>query len=152
MEKLKTVAKNSKTVVFVSFDKVTSNEANAMRAKFFTTGVGYFIAKKTLINKAFTESGIAGTMPTLNGEVAVAYGTDILAPAQSIATTAKELKNDRMLILGGIFDGKFVSKEEMTAIGNIPSLPVLHTQFVTMLNAPIQSFVSVLNQIAEKKA
>lgn len=150
-EKLENIAKDSKTVVFVAFNKVTANEANAMRTNFSKEGVGYFIAKKTIIAKAFEGKGIEGSIPALNGEVAVAYGKDMLAPAQAINNTAKELKDDKILILGGVFDGKFISASEMSVIGSIPALNVLHTQLVTMLNSPIQSFVSVLAQIAEKK-
>ncbi|MDI9325314.1 MAG: 50S ribosomal protein L10 [Alphaproteobacteria bacterium] len=149
--RVKKAIQHANTIVFVSFDKITANEANAMRDTFFDSGVEYIVAKKTLIAKAFEGSSFSGEFPTLPGEVALACGKDMLAPAQLIASSAKELKNNRLVIVGGIFEGAFVPKEKMIAIGNIPALKTLHTQFVSMLNSPLQGFVSVLHQVATKK-
>lgn len=149
--KLKDVIQKSNTLVFVSFNGVTSNEANDMRVFFEEEGVGYFIAKKTLIKKAFDGAKVEGEFPNLEGEISIAYGEDNIAPARAIASTAKKI-GGKLNIVGGIYEGKFIPQSEMQAISNIPSLEILHTQLVCMLNAPIQGFVSVLNQIAEKKA
>ncbi len=57
-----------------------------------------------------------------------------------------------MFILGGVFDGVYKSKEEMTEIASIPSLQTLRGMFVNVINSPIQGLAVSLNQIAEKKA
>ena len=54
--------------------------------------------------------------------------------------------------MGGVFDGEYMDKAAMTAIANIPDVPVLRGMFVNVINSPIQGMVIALNAIAEKKS
>ena len=121
-----------------------------MRAKLREEGVGYFVAKKTLIRRAL-DGVFEGEIPTLDGEVALAYSADAIAPAQNVRVFAKQFA-DNIAILGGVFEGVYKNKEEMTEIASIPALPVLRGMFVNVINSPIQGLAVALNQIAEKKA
>jgi ribosomal protein L10 len=120
-----------------------------MRETLRQKGVGYFVAKKTLMKRTFGES-YTGTMPQLDGEIAIAYSTDAIAPAQSIKEFAGKYK-DNLAIVGGVFQGVFKDKAEMTEIASIPPLQVLRGMFVNVLNSPIQGMVIALNQYAEKR-
>lgn len=150
LEKLKTIA-GKKSVVFINFHKVPVKETSEIRSTLRKEGVSYYVAKKTLINKAFGESTISGTLPEFNGELALVYGDDLTAPARGIYTFQKKLK-DGVSILGGVFENKFLSKSEMEAIAMIPGHDVLKGMFVNVINSPIQGFVLALNAIAEKKS
>ncbi len=125
------------------------SDNTAMRAALREKGVGYFVAKKTLMKRAF-DGAFTGEMPELEGEIAVAYSTDAIAPAQNIKEFAEKYK-ENIAIVGGIFQGVYKSREEMTEIASIPSLQVLRGMFVNVINSPIQGLVIALNGIAEKK-
>ena len=45
-----------------------------------------------------------------------------------------------------------MNREEMNDIAVIPPLEVLYSQFVNIINSPIQGFVVALDQIAKQKA
>jgi large subunit ribosomal protein L10 len=136
--------------VFVGFNGLSVAESTAMRNKLREEGVNYFVAKKTLIKRALGDA-YEGSLPDLEGEVALAYSADEIAPAQNIKAFGKEYE-DRVSILGGVFAGAYKNKEEMTEIASIPSLLVLRGMFVNVINSPIQGLVISLNQIAEKKS
>ena len=102
------------------------------------------------MKRVFGES-FTGTMPTLDGEIAVAYSTDAIAPAQNMKEFAGKFK-ENVAILGGVFQGVYKSKEEMTEIASIPSLQVLRGMFVNVINSPIQGLVVGLKAIADKKS
>ncbi|MBP9738814.1 50S ribosomal protein L10, partial [Candidatus Saccharibacteria bacterium] len=72
LSKLEGVKSDSDSIVFVSFRGLPVNAATAMRADLRSKGVGYFVAKKTLMKRAF-DGAFAGSMPELEGEIAVAY-------------------------------------------------------------------------------
>ncbi len=150
LNELQGVAKNSQSVVFVSFDKLPVKDETALRYTLTKNNVNYKVAKKSLLKKAFAESGVEGVMPEIKGMVAVAYGSDLIAPAREVYGFQKELA-EKLQIVGGVFEGKFMTQAEMMSIATIPSTPVLYAQLLSMFNAPIQSFVSVLHQYAEKK-
>ena len=150
VEQLKDIFTNAQTVVFVQFDKVTAEEANTLRDICANEEVGYLVAKKTLIRKAFTDSSIEGALPEMEGEIALAYGNDMLAPARVMGEQGKTLK-ERLTIVGGVFENALVSQEEMQAIAAIPPLKTLYAQFLTIIQAPVQGLASALSQIADKK-
>lgn len=148
--KLEDIKSTSDSIVFVSFRGLSVANTTAMRADLRAAGVGYFVAKKTLMTRVFGEA-FEGTMPNLDGEIAVAYSTDAIAPAQNIKEFAGKYK-DNIAIVGGVFQGVFKSQAEMTEIASIPALPVLRGMFVNVINSPIQGLAIVLNAVAEKKA
>lgn len=145
----KAIAK-SKSVVFVNFHKLLVKDASAIRRSLKGENVGYVVAKKSLFKRVLDGANIKGNAPILNGELALAYGEDILTPARGIYDFQKKLEG-KVSILGGIFDGEYKSREEMISIASIPSLDVLRGMFVNIINSPIQRFAIALNQIAEKK-
>ena len=149
LEKLDGIKNDSESIVFVNFQGLSVADTTAMRAKLRAEGVGYFVAKKTLMKKAF-DKAFEGEMPALDGEIAVAYSTDAIAPAQNVKEFAQKFK-EQIAIVGGVFEGVYKNQEEMTEIASIPALPVLRGMFVNVINAPIQGLVISLNQIAEAK-
>lgn len=149
LKKLESIKNDSKSLVFVGFNGLSVTESTAMRNKLREEGVGYFVAKKTLIHRTF-DNAYKGDVPNLSGEVALAYSEDDIAPAQNIKAFKKEYE-DRISILGGVFEGVYKNKEKMTEIASIPPLPVLRGMFVNVINAPIQGLVISLNQIVEKR-
>lgn len=149
LAKLETIKKDSDSIVFVQFSKVTVKDTTAMRRKMREAGVGYFVAKKTLMKRVFT--GYEGTMPELEGEIGVAYSADAIAPAQNVKEFATKFK-DSIAIVGGVFQGVFKNKEEMTEIASIPPLETLRGMFAQLLNSPRQRFAVVLDKVAGTKA
>ena len=150
LQKLEGVKNDSDSIVFVKFNGMTVADTTSMRNKLREEGVGYFVAKKTLMKRAFGEA-FEGEMPELEGEIAVAYSADAIAPAQNIKAFAGQFK-DNISIVGGVFQGVYKDASEMTEIASIPALPVLRGMFVNVINSPIQGLAVSLNQIAEKKA
>jgi len=141
---------NSASSVFVNYHGLTVDDVSELRATLRENGVKYHVIKKSLSKIALEKAGISGDRPDLDGELSIAYGDDFLEPARSIYQFQKKFE-DRVSILGGIFDGEYYSKEGMMEIAQIPPQETLRGMFVNVINSPIQGFVGALNQIAEKK-
>ena len=138
------------SVVFVKFDKLTVPEVNTLRRNLQKENVGYTVAKKSLLKRALGTNGITGELPEIPGQIAVAYGSDLLAPAREVFSFSKENK-DKISIVGGVFEGKYMNAIEMMSIATIPPMQTLRAMFVNIINSPIQRFVSVLDQVALMK-
>lgn len=147
--RLEQVRQEAATIVFVRFNGLTVAESNAMRRELQAAGVEYFVAKKTLLKHVFANA-FTGEYPELEGEIAVAYSTDQMSPAQNMKDFAKKYK-DRITMVAGVFEGVFQDQSQIEEIAAIPSLHELRGMFVNVINAPIQGFATVLDQIAEKK-
>ncbi len=151
LEKVENIVKDAESLVFVNFHGLKVGDTVMVRRQLRKEGVGFFVAKKSLTRKALDGKKIEGTLPELNGELGLAYSKDLIAPAREVYEFQKKFK-DSISILGGIFEGKYMSKDEMLAIALIPSQKTLHAMFVNVINSPIQGFVMALDQIAKKKA
>ena len=148
--KIKDAVAQARTVVFVRFHGVTAKEIDELRVACAAENVGYVVAKKTLIRKALQDTDIDGSLEELSGEVAVAYGDDLLTPVRLMGEQSKKLE-DRITIIGGIFEQSFTSAERMQSIAAIPPLKTLFAQFLMVIRSPIQGCAVALSEIADKR-
>ncbi len=151
VDKITDALKDAASVVFVHFKGLSVADTSAMRKTLREQGIGYYVAKKTLMKRALEAAGIKGDLPALEGEIAMAWSAgDATLPAREIYEHGKKHK-DALTIMGGVFEGMFKDKVAMNAIATIPAVPVLRGMFVNVINSPLQGFVIALDQIREKK-
>ncbi|MDD5050892.1 MAG: 50S ribosomal protein L10 [Candidatus Pacebacteria bacterium] len=150
LTKLEKSVKDSQSLVFVNFHGMTVANVTELRKKLTKEGIGYTVAKKTLMRKALETAGIAGELPVLNGEVAIAYGADAIAPAREILVFQKKF-DKKLSMLGGVFEKRYMNQSEIMGIATIPGREQLLGMFVNVINSPIQGFVVALDAIAKKK-
>lgn len=151
VSKLKKAVDDSKSVVFVNFHGLTVADASSLRRSLKKEGIGYSVAKKSLFKRVLGESSAKGDMPSLGGELAVAFGEDLVAPARGVYEFQKKLEG-KVSIIGGIFDGEYKSQDEMMGIATIPPMDILRGMFVNIINSPIQRLAISLNEIAKTKS
>jgi len=132
LTKVESIVKDAETLVFVNFHGLKVGDTVEVRRKLRKEGVGFFVAKKSLTRLALESKSkkVTGTMPELKGELGLAYAKDLIAPAREVYEFEKKFKGN-ISILGGIFDGKYMSKEEMMAIALIPSQDTLRIRTPT---------------------
>lgn len=141
--------KDSQSVVFVNFHGLNATNETTLRRDLRKEGVGYKVSRKTLLARAL--KGLAeGEIPTLSGEVAIAYGGDATAPAREIYNFQKAHKG-LLSILGGIFEGKFVDGRYMTEIATIPSKEVLLSKLAFLFKSPMQRLAIAINEVGKNK-
>ncbi|MEK7185116.1 MAG: 50S ribosomal protein L10 [Patescibacteria group bacterium] len=150
LEKLGGIFKDSLSVVFVNFRGLTATDTANVRKALAASGIGFTVAKKTLIRRALSTDKVSGEVPELGGELAIAYGADQIAPAREIFSFQKKFEN-KISILGGVFEKVFVDQQKMLAIALIPDRKTLEAQFVNLINSPIQRIVVALSEIAKKQ-
>lgn len=150
VQKAKNIFGTAKTVAFVNFKGLTVAEVSELRKALKAQEVGYTVAKKNLLRRALKDAKVAGDEPALEGEIALAYGSDELAPAREVAPFVKKFQG-HLAFAGGIFEGKFVSKEEITSIAAIPGMETLRAMFAQIINSPRSRLAIALGQVAQKK-
>ena len=137
--------KKSKSIVFAGFNALGVKDNEALRAKLRAEHGEYYVAKKTLLERALKEQGIENLdTKSLTGKLAVIFSyEDEVAPAKAVDAFRKD-KEDKIFFLGGILEGKLLSKTEVEALAKLPSKQELLSRLVGTLNAPVSGFVNVL--------
>lgn len=156
-------AKAAKALVFSNFKGVAVKDLSAIRGELRKSGSRFQVMKKTLLNIALRDAGIAVDARKLEGQVGVAFSTDEVSAAKAIADYMKANKDLKLSIVGGALEGKSLSADEVKALAKLPSKDELRGVLAGTLQAPITGFVRalsgnlsglvrVLNAVAEKKA
>jgi large subunit ribosomal protein L10 len=149
-EKLDSILENAETLAFINFHGLDVVTEEKIRGTLREAGVSYYVAKKTLMKRALDKKSYKGEMPSLDGEVAIVYSDDQVAPAREAYAFAKK-EEDPLTLLGGVFEGEYLDKAGITEIAAIPGQQQLYGMFANVINSPIQGLVIALNAIAEKK-
>jgi large subunit ribosomal protein L10 len=145
-DNLENKIKDAESMVFVNFHGLKVSETNALRKSFRSKGLGYTVAKKTLIRLALQNSKIEGTLPTLDGEIAMVYGSDAVLPAKELAVFEKQFK-DKVKAVGGVLEGKYMDAAQVKVLSKIPGREVLYGKLVNVMYAPVSGFVRTLNGV-----
>lgn len=142
--------KDAQSAAFVQFKGLTVKDANALRRALRAEGVSYKVGKKTLLKRVLSDMGIEGELPALDGEIAVAASSDLLAPARAVFEFAKTHK-EQVSLVGGIFEGTFKDQASMMSIATIPPREVLLSQIAFLLKSPLQRLAIAVNEVAKTK-
>jgi large subunit ribosomal protein L10 len=153
IDSIKAKVAEQKSVIFVDFAKVPSKDMFGLRKNLKENGCNLKIAKKTLVRVAFGQSGITywnKIKSSIPGQLALVFGIeDEIAPARLSNIFAKDHENFK--ILGGIFEQRFIDREKVLMLANLPSRNELLSRLVGSLSSSMTSFVRVLDKIKESK-
>lgn len=139
----------ARSVVFIDFTGVKTGDLNSFRRTIRNTGGEMTVIKKKLLRVAFEKSGV-----DMDPEIFESQVGTIISPEELYVMAAPAFKFSAAKILGGydLEAKRFVSAEEVTMLGKLPSREVLISQVVGMVASPIRSFMYVLKERANKIA
>ena len=150
VESLSEKLKGAAAGVIVDYKGITVAEDTALRKECRENNVEYTVIKNTMLRRAFNNVGLDALDDQLNGTTSLAIADDPVAPARVIAGFAKKL-DGRFEIKGGFMEGKVIDMATVNSLAAIPPLPVLRSQVLGTMLAPITGLAVVLKQIAEKQ-
>lgn len=137
--------KRSKSIVFAQFKGLSVKDNEELRQKLREENSEYYVAKKTLLDLAFKNNPIEGLKAReFEGQVAAvfSYGDEV-APAKVIHGFRKD-KEDKLGFVGGILEGRYISRDQVENLAKLPSRLELYVKMVGSMNAPVSGLVNVL--------
>ena len=157
---------NAEGVLLTEYRGIDVPGMAELRETLRPVGGEYKIYKNTLVKLAANELGIE-LDELLVGPVALAFvgeKTDgSKGDAAAVAKALKEYgkKNDKLVLKGGVLDGKAISPEEIKALADLPSRDVLLAEFAGamehmlgdfagLLDNKLREFVGLMDALVEK--
>jgi large subunit ribosomal protein L10 len=101
------------------------------------------MVKNTLARLSVQGTNHEALAVLLTGSNFIAFGRGPVAPAKVLVKAAKDA-GDRIVITGGVLNGKLLSAAEVEALSKLPGLNELRGKFLGMLAAVPQKFVNQL--------
>ncbi len=134
----------AKSIVVASYNAMSVAQSQELRKQLEAEQAEYVAIKKTLLDVALKDHPWAVSARTLVGSISVLLGYgDEVAPAKVLMAFRK--KHEVITPLGGMFEGQWMSAEDVKTVSSLPTKQQLRGALVGLLNAPVSGFVNTLN-------
>jgi large subunit ribosomal protein L10 len=133
----------SSSIIFAHYIGLTVKEITALRRRLREAGAHMRVAKKTLLRIAAKNASLPEIPEEdLTGPVACIFSReDPISGAHIAFAFGKD--HSEVSLIGGIFDGKLLSKEQALVFAKMPGKQQLLAIFATMLRSPLQQFAAI---------
>jgi large subunit ribosomal protein L10 len=150
----------SQGLIMASCIGLTVKEFQELRARLRESGGSLSIVKNTLAKIAFENAGIHISEEMWTGPTAIGFaGDDVPAVAKALVDLSRSTKV--VQIKGAFVDGVEYTADQVKQLADLPTLPVLQAQFLSLLQTPatriagslagsIRQVVNVVNAYSEK--
>jgi len=122
-----------------------------LRKRLAKAGAEIHVVKNSVFRIAAKEAGVADLNGTLAGQLAVVNGQ------KEISAAAKVVKNfgaefDKLKVKFGYLNNQRLADTEIMTLADLPSIEVMRSKFLGLLNAPATKLVVLLNTPASQMA
>ncbi|MCW3843936.1 50S ribosomal protein L10 [Micromonospora yasonensis] len=115
--------RNAGATVLTEYRGLTVSQLTQLRRS-LGKETSYTVAKNTLAKRAATDAGISGLDELFTGPTALTFVSgDVVEAAKGLRDFAKA--NPKLVIKGGVFEGKAISAAEVTKLADLESREVL---------------------------
>ena len=142
--------KNAKSVVFLNYQGLNTQEDADLRRKFRKADVQYHVYKNNLVRIALNNLGITELDDKLNGTLSMAFSN---ADEVSAAKIIKEEKfKDKMAFQFGLIGNQVLSKDEVVRLASMPNKETLIAQLMGLINSGARGIATVINAVPRNLA
>jgi len=147
---LKRTFEDSKIVVATHYIGMTMQEMTDLRRRMREAGASFKVTKNRLARLALQGTDFETLAGLISGPIALAYSTDPVAAAKTAVSYSKD--NEKLVILGGVFEGQSLDVDGVNTLAKLPSLVELRVKILGMISAPATRIAGVLQAPAGKLA
>lgn len=129
--------------IVVDYQGLKVGPITELRKRLIRAGAEMHVVKNSIFRLAAKEAGVTDLGSTLAGQLAVVTGQ------RDVSTAAKVVKSfraefDKPKIKFGFLNNKRMETPEIMALADLPSLEVLRSKLLGVLNAPASQLARVL--------
>jgi large subunit ribosomal protein L10 len=144
-------AASSKAMIITDYVGLTTKQMDELRRKIRETGGEFHIVKNTLTRIAFEEAGLPLEEDYFKGTSAIGFAfEDAPAVAKALSDFAKS--SDFVKIKGGYLGADTMTPAQITALADLPPLPVMRATLLGTLMAPASNLVRILAEPGRRLA
>ena len=137
--------------IVVDYKGLKVGHMTELRKRLNKAGAEVHVVKNSIFRIAAKESGVADMNGSLVGQMAVVTGQkDISTSAKVVKTFASEF--DKLKIKFGYLNNSRLGDTDIIALADLPSIEVLRSKLLGLLNAPATKLVTLLNTPASQLA
>lgn len=137
----------AQSVVLADYQGMTVQHMTEFREKCRASDVRCRVVKNRLAKIAADKVDVPGLKEYLKGPLALVMGmSSPVDPAKLVVDFAKD--HEKMQLVGGFMDGKYLTADQVVALSQIPSREELYAKMMGSINSPASGIVGVTNGVA----
>jgi large subunit ribosomal protein L10 len=137
--------------IVVDYRGLSVAQFTELRKRLAKTGAEAHVVKNSIFRIAAKEAGVADLSGSLAGQLAVVTGQkDISSAAKILKTMGSEI--DKPKLRFGYLDNQRLEADALMVLADLPSLDVLRSTLLGLLQAPAGNLVRLLNTPATQLA
>jgi len=130
--------------IVVGYQGLKVEQMTNLRKSLVKAGAEVHVVKNSIFRIAAKEAGVADLNGALEGQVAVVTGQkDVSATAKVLKTFGKD--NEKLKIKFGYLNSRRMELADIVTLAELPSLEVLRSKLLGVINAPATKLVVLLN-------
>ena len=135
--------RSSNALVMTAYSGLSVKELEGLRHKIREAGGEFHIVKNNLAKRAFADVGVPLPEGVLVGPTAIGFTSeDVMGMAKAIVDLSRQ--TDFLRVKGAIIDGVIYDKMQVTQLAELPPLPIVQAQLLSMIQAPANQVARVL--------
>lgn len=151
IDEVKAKVATTTTAVVTEYRGLTVAEISAIRRQLRTLGADYKVFKNTLVRRAVAGTDAEPVTAFLEGPTAIAFVEgDVSAVAKALRELAKT--SPKLVLKGGVMDGKALSTKDIIALADLPSRDVLLAMLAGGLASPLRTMASLIKAVPQNFA
>jgi len=137
--------------IVVGYQGLKVEHLTELRKRLNKASAEVHVVKNSIFRVAAKEAGIGELNGALAGQLAVVTGQ------KDVSATAKTLKNfgaefDKLKVKFGYLGSQRLEQVDLMTLADLPSIEVLRSKLLGVLNAPAQKLVTLINTPAQQLA
>jgi len=133
---------DSAIVVVTHYSGMTVKEMTDLRGRMMKAGANFKVTKNRLTRIALKDTNFNVLADLMTGPTGVAFSKDPVAAAKVAVNYAKD--NQKLVILGGAFNGQLLDVKGVSTLAELPSLDELRARLVGMISTPATRIAGIL--------
>ena len=151
VDEVKSRVEGTTTAVVTEYRGLTVAQISALRRQLRTLDADYKVFKNTLVRRAIAGTPVEPMSEFLIGPTAIAFiDGDVSAVAKALRDFAKE--SPKLIVKGGVLDGKSLSSKDLTALADLPSRDILLAQLAGLIASPLRTMAGLLKAVPQNLA
>ncbi len=133
------------SAVFMAFTALTVDDTEELRDRLHEQGSSLKVLPKRLLRLVLKELKLDFDPTTHDGQFAIVWGNDAVAPAKTVSTFLKGRAN--VTLVGGSLEGNILSQAQVNALAALPTREQLLGKLLGTISNPARGFVMVLSGV-----
>ena len=150
VESLHNTFLNSQSVIVTHINGLTVSETTNLRSNMRDSNCKFKVTKNKIVKLALKNTKFEHLDSLFTGPTAIGSSEDAIAPAKVLVDFSKE--TEKIKIIGGGFETKSLSVEEINNLASLPSLDEVRSKLIGLLMAGPTKLVRTIKEPSSRMA